>query len=387
MNPHMQYTEEAVKAIKTAEPHTWKFCYPRRTLPPNGYMNPKAYAVCSWAHLHLMVEKDYDQLPHVTTMITAMLLAKNFVPTYFLTYEFAQAVARTKPPSDFKFADIKWPLKAFLFCLPEAFVREHFGFNIPFIAVAEAPKGEYPASLGWPYTPKDWPKHLDFPMHAVRSCMNTVDRLVIDAVLFPPTGSPFSYTANYPLSYGMDVITDSPFEDSTAYERDMFEKKTGIQVKPDEGPGLPTPEDDKAINQKVSAFTIKLLTVLTARPSLLPTSTLQRAEKRNKAGEVEREALWNAAIIGSTYRVSRPSISQGGTHAAPRMHWRPGHFTHQVIGKTDDGFVYAHALPRKTEGGIDWASVDDTTRDRFWKNHSIRWIEPVLVNAPADVQP
>ena len=68
------------------------------------------------------------------------------------------------------------------------------------------------------------------------------------------------------------------------------------------------------------------------------------------------------------------------------MHWCPGHFTHQFVGKRKDpNFVPASALPRKEiEGTIDWDKVEPAVQAAFWNNHELRWLEPVLAGKVPD---
>lgn len=126
---------------------------------------------------------------------------------------------------------------------------------------------------------------------------------------------------------------------------------------------------------------LKLLCVLNWRDNLIePAQCIRPA--RHRRGSVRSE-LWSPNIIGRRYRPRSESVTPAGTHASPRLHWRRGHATFQVIGKKED-LVPVAVLARNENGEIDWPRVEEATRQRFWKSHKRVWVDPILVGAPPE---
>ena len=152
--------ETFLTLVPERQPKTFKAIYPKRITPPGGYLNPKYFSITLWSELEVGFSAEMNRLPHVTGLINALLHVEYGVPTYFVRSEFAQAVAQTEPPADFKFSEIRWPMPAMLFVLPTDFVLKQFGFMCPFISVTHSPAGEYPKRL------KKLPQ-CEMPIHAV----------------------------------------------------------------------------------------------------------------------------------------------------------------------------------------------------------------------------
>lgn len=338
----------------------WRACCPRRYLPPAGYANPRDFGASMWGHIQLW-DSTPKSKPSVMASMASIALMDSVVPTYFVEVEFAKAVASTKLPTGLRFADLKWPADAMLFVLPDAFSRAFFGRHVPFIAAAHVAPGEYP---------KDTKrlKNLNLGMSTPVFCPEPC--FVVAAHAYLGDQIPCEYTALHPDRAAIDVADQAFFSDAVPMERSVL----GVQVKDDS-----TPEEDNAIVRKIIHFVVKLLLIVTTAPHSISNGELARPFKAKK-GRIQSE-LWHPNMIGRNFRLSRETAPNSGTHASPRGHLRWGHLTHQFRGERGPDFVSTSQLPRKADGTIDWDSVSEETRARFWKNHELKWIKPVVVNA------
>jgi len=326
------------------QPLAYKAVYPRRIIPPNGYLNPKYFAITLWSEIRVGFESEMNMLPHVTGLVNGLLQVQYQVPTYFVRSEFAQAVAQTEPPEDFKFSEINWPLPAMLFVLPTDFVLSYFGFLCPFLSVTNAKPGIYPKVL------QNLPA-FEMPLEAINPLDNQVERVNIIYPVYSKDRVPVDYTGSFPLTMNVNEMSTAPFEDATYMEEKLlkldFDPHTVPADLPAEG------EQEHLFNTKVQAFAVKLMLALTARPTVIKTGGVAREEKIKK-GIKWLDALWHPNLIGWDYRAQRVDRGDAtGTHASPRMHWRRGFMRSQPYG------------PKNTL-------------------RRLTWIEPVLINAPEE---
>lgn len=349
-----------LKALPETQPITYKAIYPKRIEPPQGFLNPKYFAITLWSELKVGFEHEMTMLPHITGLVNALMQLEYQVPTYFVRSEFAQAVAQTEPPADFKFSEIRWPLPAMLFVLPTNFVLHHFGFMCPFLSVSCPRKGVYPAML------KHLPPCTDLrnvgmfkpptSLYHISPLDNQVDRFNIVYPVYSKDRVPVDYTGSYPLTMNISEMGTAPYHDATYMEEESMPgvaNTFGLHSGP-EASDLPAEgEQEKLFNQKVQMFAVKLMLALTARPTLIVPGGVSRPARIKKGRKFDE--LWHPNLIGWTYQAKREIASgQQGTHASPRMHWRRGHMRNQPYG------------PKP------W---NDSTPKR------LTWIEPVLINA------
>jgi len=333
--------DDFLKLLPQRQPFTHKALYPRRILPPNGYLNPKYFTVTLWSELCAGFKTEMQMLPHVTGVLNVLRQVQYGVPTYFVRSELAQAVAQTEPPDDFKFSEINWPLPAMLFVLPTDFVLKHFGFFCPFLSVTYTPRGVYPDCL--PKLPQ-----CELPLQAVNGLDNLIDRINIIYPVYSKDRLPVDYTGSFPLTMNVNEMGQCAFEDASYLEEKILNEDLHNNLPAD----LPTEAQEKLFSVKVQSFAVRLMLALTARPTLIKAGGVAREEKI-KHGVKWLDALWHPNLIGWEYRAQRsePSPDGGGTHASPRLHWRRGFLRSQAYGPKN-------TLRRPT------------------------WIEPVLVNAP-----
>ena len=363
-------TKEFTGVIEDHVPHIWATCYPKRIIPPAGYANPKVYST-NLSCCALMWDKpELHMLPHTVCALTALRQCQMLVPTYFVRNEFAQAVANTKLPMDFKLSELKWPLDAMLFVLPTNFVQLYFKFDVPFLSICRANKGMYPS-----VTDYTWAMKHQWEVKRWTPVINENDRMLLHFPCYFANDLPCDYSGSWPLNLDLTTIQAADFVDATAYERSL------VPFAVPETMGAPTPEQEKELQDKVTLFAVKLMLAFTARPHLIKNGNIQR-KARMKHGRL-REALYNPNTVGWDYVLQRKSNGTGESNGTRgpnfRTCWTPGHFTHQFIGKRGDAdFVPAGSLPRKpVEGTIDWDQVSPEVQAAFWRNHELRWIEPI----------
>ena len=360
--------KDFVESAQIEVPNIWASCYPRRILPPNGYVNPKIYAGNLTCCTLMWDRPELDLLPHVSCALTSLLQTQMTVPTYFIRNEFAQAVANTNLPLDFKLSELRWPLDAMLFVLPDSFVFNYFGLHLPFLAISRCPANTYPTD-----DQRKRAANKQWELGTFNKVHNPSDRMLLHFPCYFQKSLPCDYSGSWPLSLDLSAIKEAQFVDATLYERSLHPYLV------DPTPDMATPAQEKELQNKMTVFAIKLMLAFTARPHVIKNGICTREQKMKKGGG-NRDALWSPNLVGWDYVIRRSNGDGLGTHASPRMHWRPGHFTHQFVGKRKDpNFVPADALPRKEkEGTIDWDKIEPAVQEAFWRNHELRWLDPIL---------
>lgn len=340
------------------QPLTYRALYPKRILPPNGYLNPKYFSITMYSSLRVWLETDMRMLPHITGFVNALIQMEYRVPTYFVRSEFAQAVAQTEPPEDFKFSEIHWPLPAMLFVLPTDFVLRYFGFNCPFISVTKSMTGLFPALL------RNIPK-MEVPIEAYEPIQNQVDRFNMVYPVYGTDHLPVDYTGSYPLALNVNEMPNARFEDATYMEEASLDRVFGTSGgwSARNAPDTPAEgEQEKVFTSKIQSFAVKLMLVLNACHDVIKLGGVARPEKVKGRAKRVLEELWHPNLLGWDYKAQRvsPATGEHGTHASPRMHWRRGHMRNQPFGPKP----WTEASPKR-----------------------ITWIEPVLINSGPVLQP
>ena len=316
-------------------PEIVKLFAPRRYVPPQGYANPRDYAPLGAVLCGM--RNDYTS---IKTMIDCRVNAYNLVryqvPTYFVAHEFGAAVMATTPPSGLTIGDLVWPMPAILFVIPQSLSLAIFNRHIPFVSISRLPTGEC--------CPPDDMAALIPNCRGVRY-EKEVGGAVLHGIL---------YQAGQTVDYSMatsdhrllsDVCKDDRFAEE--YYGDPVSEKVAVEL------GL-TEEEDVTIINKMTSLAFGLLLAMAARPETVESHSVARPQKVKRGVEVLSE-LWRPNMIGRHYRAVREvGDGQGGTHATPRMHWRRGHYRNQFFGKDRAG-------------------------------RRLIWVEPMLVNAEAEV--
>ena len=286
--------KDIVDGMETQTPLAWKAVHPRNYTPPTGYCNPRYYSGTMLGNLLVVMDDRMHELPHLTGYLTALSLIANRMPTYFIAYEFAQAVANTDLPRDFKFSEIKWPMDAQLFVLPDQFIEQYYGCYAPFIAIGRTVKGIYPDTFRGRLPQTEIP---------YTKCESTVDRFLVDYPVFHANGTPTDYNGNYPISEGVDVFNRCDWVDTTHYEEEL----RGFTY-PQRALDL-NPEAEKVFIAKAIQMALKLILAVACRPAAIEHGQISRPAKI-KHGKVVLREMWSPNIIGRTYRIPRRVAGQ-----------------------------------------------------------------------------
>jgi len=207
-----------------------------------------------------------------------------------------------------------------LFVLPEKFSREFFGYNIPFLAMANYSTGEVRKMPGVRVTKPDG------------SPAGPGAKDVIDGQVF--MNFQWHQTNTEP---GIDYISSWPIHETLAHvARELMngklnvttEEKAAIEVGVLDKVGMDDENVERELMCKMREFSAKLLMAMTAEPTFVERGILQRKAKIKHG--VVREELWSPNTIGFKYR--HPQRDPEGTHASPKLHRRVGHFRDQHYG-------------------------------------------------------
>lgn len=343
----------------------FKAAYPRKIVVPSGYADPKAYSATLVGDLLVTQDPRMRATAHLTAYLGAMALIANKVPTYFVAPEFALAVANTDLPGDFKFAELRWPLNAQIFVLPDEFVAQYYGnCYAPFLSVSRLQKGDYPGGFG------KMPE-VEVPLMPVGI---NVDKMIIDFPAFLGLDMPTDYNGNYPMNLGVEVFKTAPWADMTGYE----EKAHGVVF--DRRHELNKEEENEFI-QKALQLAVKLILTIAERPGLVEHGTVTRHAKVHQ-GRVIQPQLVSANVIGRTYRIRREitshAVAASGQRRPPRFKYRRGHLTWQAKRFKNLEFISVDQMPRKEEGIIDFDAAGELLSGKFRACHERKWIEGFL---------
>ena len=327
---------------------------PRRITPPGGYASPKQAAASIYSTVSEVALKIKHERPIAPTEITALLLHYQIlragVPIFYVSDDFIRAVAATDLPGDFTLDDLHWPMPAMVIGIPSKFSIELLGRDIGYIMAANMEEGDH--------EPPNWttglptikcPSKIGFQFHAYG------DHCKLE-----------SFVTSW-------LKRDRVNEASEKYAYTDYTDGEHLKV-----------ESDRAMTVKVGVLLLKLLVVLNTRPGFVERGAITRPAKFNKrTGHKEQSELWSPNMIGFKFKPQRQE--GGGTHASPHWHWRRGHITHQRIGSyRSPDFVSIASLPTiedgVNKGEVDWFKVAPEVKAAFWRSHSRRWLEPILIN-------
>lgn len=353
--------ERLTEGLRQKYPRTFKAVYPRNVVVPSGYADPAIYGTVLVGHLTVVHDLAMNELAHRTAYGVALTLVNNKVPTYFIADEFAQAVANTDLPGDFKFAELKWPMEAQLFVLSDQFVNAYYGHYAPYLVLGRLKAGTYPKDFTRPMPQGE----ITYPLIGL-----TQDRIILD---YPYFGAdiPVTYNGSYPMSDGIEIFKSAPWNDATIFENAYHHKDVGPKA------GGLTREQEDEFAQKAQQLAIKLLLTIAEMPALVEHGHTTRHAIVVQGGKVKLPELVSANVIGRTYKIPRryaPGVATG-TRAKPRFKYRRGHYAWVAKRFKNVEFISVEEMPRKTDGFIDFDASGTEKADKFRTCHVRTWIE------------
>jgi hypothetical protein len=316
---------------------------PRKIASPGGYHSIKAAAASIFnitgPNSIRLRAAEFTIPQQATAQAISYAVVNARFPIYFVSDDFARAIAATELPKDLRIEELKWPLPALVFAFPSRFMQDYIGVDTSYIFAAQQPEGPMKSNF-FPEAPE-----IVATYSKVSWMWMWYQRGQIETIV-----SSFSKA-----EIASAVATDYGYSDWSQASEEVIANK-------------------KEASEKVSLLILKLLCVLQWRAGLVKEGTITRPAyvKNNE----ERPALWSPNYIGAGYRYLTGAGT--GTHSSPRIHVRRGHWRYQAI-ETRGVEVPAWSLPRTSEGYIDWAQVTVELREAFWRTHKRMWIEPVLV--------
>lgn len=295
--------------------------YPRRIVPPGGYMNPKYYAPTTASSIYyaLRVKEEQDFVKSCIFFISRKMVSLR-VPTFFVGQEFAEAVSETRIESTMRSEEIVWPDEAMLFVLPEKFSRAFFGYNIPFLALANYSAEEVRGMSGIRVITREGGA-------AGPGAQEKLDGQVFMNFQWHQNNTEpgLDYISSWPLKFTMEHVAEQLGTGKLAVtdeENELIAKGQLDHV------GMTDEAIEKQLMTRMRDFAAKLLMAMTAEPVFVERGVLQRKAKM-KHNRLQEE-LWSPNTIGFKYR--HPVAEGEGTHASPRLHRRSGHFRDQPYG-------------------------------------------------------
>lgn len=304
----LKSTLELIDKIPSFQPFA-----PKRWVVPTNYINPRLLSLVFYdSFIQTRRKKSSMPVEEVIIFLCTELKHLNF-PVFFVSPELFVAAAQTTPPLNTILGHIKWPLNAMAFFFPQKESREMFGTDVHFGAIGKV-RGQHIT------TGKEFETILTLAQYT--------DPGRNDGII--------SWLHSY-----CPVCCENSIQTLLDHgQLEIHDKATTL---------------NEAIDQPLAEQLIKLLynlvLIMTAQPRLVKNEVLLRKENTAKG----ICSLWHPNFIGANYKHHRESnnkleLTQSGTHASPRMHWRRGHFRNQHHGKE-------------------------------LKEVKIIWIEPVLVNS------
>lgn len=216
------------------------------------------------------------------------------VPIFFVSTAFAEAVAATEFPSDLMLNDLKWPFDGMVLGFPTEFMNRYVGREVCYVHATFIPAGFIRSPiLGAPT--------IETPKEKI-------------GIRFLTNSESPGRLSNLVTVYH----TDEPIQG--VFERYTYTDYTG-SLNPSQI------QNDEECLSKVVALVLKLLIIVSIKPDFmtLGTETRPRSEKKGRV----RNALWSPNWIGEKYVTK---VSQGGTHASPRIHRVKGHLHWYLSG-------------------------------------------------------
>lgn len=290
--------------IRTKAPALWRACYPRiYDVPRCGiYHSPQSVAK-QMALIAIKMANGIVGESEIYEFSLASHLAKYNVPMYWLSQNVTEALMHTTPPGTIEWYEMPLPFQAAAFHLPKGSLVHETDGDVLFFCYARLKAGEQHLAQLIPGKPYG----------------SVNGSLLIGAQV----EKGYFLHWNIPLTaYGPKTTMKEFHQFMTQFS--MNEHGTATPVG-----GMKQPDHD--VGAKVAHLMFSTLMFMMARPQHVTEGRLIKHLPPKRGNEAK--TFWSPHVIGEHYKIRRePAPYQGGTHASPRGHWVPGHWTSQAYG-------------------------------------------------------
>lgn len=301
--------------IALSEAPAYTSFYPRRYHEPAGWYSPRIYALNSALAVEAMPRLNVeDNAQLMWEMVCNGHLAASRVPTWWVGEDLFINLLNTAPPAGMLVSDIKWVTPAALFMLPIGATTQAFGRHVAFLGGSLAPVNR---AVVLPKDSVGVARELTLASKRPDDCYS----LIIQGTMYQLDGRlDGTVSLHCPITPELTVgkILTRDWPAGFSYE-DGCPQDTG---------------DADRLDKMVSVF-LQLLLLLSMKREAMETGggLLIGAQTTGKGATkvVHKPSLFAAKWVGKNYvRVKKPP--QGGAHASPATHLRPGHWRWQRIG-------------------------------------------------------
>lgn len=273
-----------VEALRRDYPKFWKRFCPRRYRNVERYQDYRMLNAILCTTVAYIDAVEIDQI--VSDMQTFGIIAatgtKNDFPLFFVSPEMFLAASATAPPDEIDWQTMPLPFEFMTFVLPKSIAKIK-DEEIVAIQFTRCRKGFH---------------HIP---ETDKNIFLTNDMLYIDII--NTSGMRYLRHLTKPYLPGSELPNTSNGE----YQRTL------------DG-------NENELTNLLTHVAFNLIFAMAARPELLTKGTRSGTHKKSK------QEIWSPNIIGEHFKISRPPVNLGGTHASPRLHWRRGHFRRQAVG-------------------------------------------------------
>lgn len=295
-----------IQQLERTQPELWRLCCPRVYAGAGQWHSARVPAATAAFAIQRAVRNGQAALPFGEQMhyIAACLLSGHDSPTYHISRSLLDAVARTNPPESAAWRDIAMPHPAFTVMLPNGSVEHPRDGAVAALTIARFEAGTV-ARHPFPGT----------PMVNIGSTGLMIIGSAADLTV---------YVMNEGSGPGSGVVTGdlavTVSESGDTRQREVLARDAPV----------PLPEDEVEWHEALMRLALGIVLVMNIRPDLMEGGSRIRAVK---PGDVRPE-LWSPTVLGRNYRVAvtRADGESSGSHAAPRLHWRRGHYAAQAHG-------------------------------------------------------
>jgi hypothetical protein len=294
---------ECFKTIETKFPQQCRTFYPRRIAAPGSHYSPRGAAGFLMAleqsfYVQGRVEGELLQ-QHA---LTAHIMAKNRVPTFFVKRELLVALQDSGIDETIKLEDLHWPFNGLLFIFPHQLVPGIRDF-IPYLILTRQEAGRHRLETGRPGP--------NFIINLEQE---------VTALHFTDTFHPTEYTMAWPTNRTLKPLID----------QEELENLEG---------GMPMDDNEEAVSRRIFILAVKLLLVANASPELVTQGEIIPTKKKSAVIDPKDDTAlyapnwfsYPASAPHETFYRSRPENGTLIRHS-PRFHLRRGHFKKQPHG-------------------------------------------------------